>query len=78
MRPEAAPPKVLRPKAAAPLERADAHGLPQNGDRLASMLRKVAAAPEAPARPEAASSAVLRPKARTRSAPDEFLFIDLI
>jgi hypothetical protein len=27
------------------------------------MLRKVAAAPEAPARPEAASSAVLRPKA---------------
>ena len=42
MRParEAAPPEVLRPKAAARrpqhrCERADAHGLLQNGDRLA-------------------------------------------
>ncbi len=49
-------------------EQADAHGPQQNGDiwqmrthRLRRMLRKVAAAPEAPAaRPAAASSAVLR------------------
>jgi hypothetical protein len=34
------------------------------------ILRKVAAAPEAPARPEAASSAVLRPKLRPKAAAE--------
>ncbi len=70
MRPEAAPQEMLRPKAAAPLRASKRARLtaerrtdsPQNGGQT-RMLRKVAAAPEAPARPEAASSAVLRPKA---------------
>ena len=62
MRPEAAPPEVLRPKAAAPL-RASGRAWLATERRQTRMLRKVAAAPEAPARPQAASSAVPRPKA---------------
>ena len=57
MRPEAAPPEVLRPKAAAPL-RASRRAWLATERRQTRMLRKVAAAPEAPARPQAASSAV--------------------
>ncbi len=55
MRPEAAPPEVL------PL-RASRRALLAAERRQTRMLRKVEEAPEAPARPEAASSAVLRPK----------------
>ncbi len=63
MRPEAAPPEVLRPSAAAPL-RASRRARLAAERRQTRMLRKVAAAPEAPTQPEAAaSSAVLRPKA---------------
>jgi len=66
VRPEAAPPEVLRPKAAAkaaaPL-RASRRAWLATERRQTRMLRKVAAAPEAPARPQAASSAVPRPKA---------------
>ena len=57
MRPEAAPPEVLRPKAAAPLQ-ASRRAWLATERRQTRMLRKVAAAPEAPARPQAASSAV--------------------
>ncbi len=58
MRPEAAPPEVLRPSL-----RASRHARLAAERRQTRMLRKVEEAPEAPARPEAASSAVLRPKA---------------
>jgi hypothetical protein len=50
----------VRPKAAAPL-RASSRARLATERRQSRMLRKVAAASEAPARPEAASSAVLRP-----------------
>jgi hypothetical protein len=59
VRPEAAPPEVLRPKAAAPL-RASRRAWLATERRQTRMLRKVAAAPEAPG---------------ARSAPDEFLSI---
>ena len=59
MRPEAAPPEVLRPKAAAPL-RASRRAWLATERRQTRMLRKVAAAPEAPG---------------ARRAPDEFLSI---
>jgi hypothetical protein len=45
-------------------ERADAHGLQQNGGRI---LRKVAEAPEAPVRPEAAARKSESDPTRTRS-----------
>jgi hypothetical protein len=61
VRPEAAPPEVLRQKAAAPL-RASRRAWLAAERRQTRMLRKVAKAPEAPARSEAASSAALRPK----------------
>ncbi len=67
-RPEAAPPEVLRPsevlrpKAAAPLRLGESRRAWLSTERQQTrMLRKVPAAPEAPARPQAASSAV--PKA---------------
>ena len=67
MRPEAAPPEVRWPKAAAPL-RASRRAWLAPERRQTCMLRKVEEAPEAPARPEAASSAVLRPKHRREPA----------
>ncbi len=68
MRPEAAPQEVLRPKAAAPL-RASRRAQLATERRMTRVLRKVQEAPEAPARPEAASSAVLRrPQHRCKPA----------
>ncbi len=53
---------MLQPLAAAPL-RASSRAWLATERQQTRILRKVQEAPEAPARPEAASSAVLRPKA---------------